>query len=120
MKKLTLLLLFMSLTAQARVLSPSSIEARFSFRSEFQTSQKGTAQELALRQARYLFGYMQNPEIGPSFGLDRRIGGIGAPRWEPKVRILSDQLNDGGVLRHLNVLVHRLGDCRFKRHGVSL
>jgi hypothetical protein len=92
-------LLFALLTtfaARAEVISPSSVEVKFAYESEFQTKQLGPIHDVVLNQARYLFGYMQNPQIGAQFGLDKRIGGVGAPRWEPSFTVTTDKI-EGGV-----------------------
>jgi hypothetical protein len=90
MKKLLVLFCLFSFSARAEVISPSSIEVKFRFTSEFQTAKDGTAHDLVLEQAKYLFAYLQNPDIGAQYGLDKRISGIGAPRWEPEVNVLAD------------------------------
>ncbi len=91
MKTLLLLITLLTITtAYARVVSPSSIEVKIFLISEFQTGDSGSARDLVLSQVKHLFGYMQNPEIGPMYGLDANIAGIGAMRWEPEVQVLSD------------------------------
>ncbi|MGZ3658966.1 MAG: hypothetical protein ACXVCK_02670 [Bdellovibrionota bacterium] len=97
MNKIFLLLSLLSAAAQAEVISPSSVEVKFAFSSEFQTAEKGTAHDLVLEQAKYLFGYMQNPDISQMFGLDKNLEGIGAPRWEPNVEVTAD--SQTGALR---------------------
>ncbi len=91
--------LFLSLLSgqvQAQVISPSSIEVKFELVSEFHTQAKSASRKLVLEQAKHLFGYMQNPGIAASFGLNKRIAGIGAPRWEPEFEILYEK-NGGGM-----------------------
>ena len=90
-----LLLFLATFSAQAAVISPSSVEVKFAYESEFQTAQLGPARDVVLGQARYLFSYLQNPEVGQQFGLDKRIGGVGAPRWEPQFTVLADQISGG-------------------------
>jgi hypothetical protein len=95
MKFCLVLALFASLSAHAKIVSPSSVETGFTFESEFVTADKGETRELVLSQAKHLFGYLQNEELPRTFGLNARIAGIGAPRWEPAVEILEDRPMSG-------------------------
>lgn len=90
MMKLAILCALFTSISQAAVISPSSIEVRVSYTSEFQTKRTEPAADLILDHARYLFGYMQNPAIGLSFGLPKIVQGIGAPRWAPHFSVLED------------------------------
>lgn len=92
---LTLGMLSFAFTAGATVISPSSMEVNYSFTSEFQTSKDKQIEDLVELQASYLFGYMQNPEIVAEWDLNKRIYGIGAPAWSPKVKILENTEEDG-------------------------
>lgn len=84
-------------TAQAAVISPSSVEVKFSFTTEFQTRRTAKAETLVLEQARHLFGYMNNAGVGAEFGLPSKVAGVGAPRWAPHFEVLAD--TKGGKLR---------------------
>lgn len=78
--------------ALAAALSPSGLEVGFSLESEFITSDTApAARELVLTQSKHLFGYLHNEDLPKRYGLGK-IQGLGAPRWEPEVEILSDRL----------------------------
>lgn len=95
MKPLFLALFLFSALAHAQVISPSSVEVKFDYETEFQTAKDGTAKSVVLEQAKYMFAYMQNPQIAAMFGLPKSFEGVAAPRWEPSVRVLSDSKAGG-------------------------
>src|SRR4051794_38188310 len=86
--------LFCAQSASAVVLSPSAIELKFAYTAEFQTSQTLSAEKLVEKQAEYLFGYMQSPELALKFGINHRTVGWGAPAWPPAYQIVSDVKSD--------------------------
>ncbi len=94
MRRLALVaFLFSFAPAHAEVISPSSIEVRFDDTSEFQTAKADDAKTLVLEQAKYMFAYMQNPQIAEKFGLSKNLEGVAAPRWEPEVTVLADKMS---------------------------
>ena len=91
---LMMTLLSLGSGAKAAVYSPSSIEVAFDWTAHFKTTDKDNARDLAIDHGKNIFGFMQNPDIGGIYGLNENIVGIGAPRWEPKIEILSDQIQN--------------------------
>ncbi|MBV2167449.1 MAG: hypothetical protein KUL82_01970 [Bdellovibrio sp.] len=95
MKSLAFFLLFGALSAQATVLSPSSLEVRFTYSAEFQTSDSLDPVTLADSHAQHLFGYLQSPSIVSSFGVNNRTLGVGAPRLPLSYEILKNRKSSG-------------------------
>lgn len=87
--------LFCAQAALAVVVSPSSVEVKFAYTAEFQTKQTLKAEKLIEKQAEYLFGYMQSPELAVKFGINHRTVGWGAPQWPPAYQVVSDVKADG-------------------------
>src|SRR5665213_2690127 len=82
--------------AQAYVLSPTSIEVKFSYTAEFQTSAaKRAALDIATDHSSFLFGYMQSPELAAQYDINHRTAGFGAPAWPPAITILNESTVKG-------------------------
>lgn len=84
--------------AFGQILAPSAQEVRYSFEStvviEKQTSYKPL--EIAELQASHLFGIFASPENIRKFGLDpEKVGGLGAPKKNMGIEILSRRQKDG-------------------------
>lgn len=84
--------------AFGQILAPSAQEVRYSFEStvviEKQTSYKPL--EIAELQASHLFGIFASPENIRKFGLDpEKVGGLGAPKKNMGIEILSRRQQDG-------------------------
>lgn len=86
----------MSVTAQAVVLSPSSVEVKFSYTAEFQTAQGGEGIGLIDTHAQHLFGLFQSPALVAESRLAAETGGVAAPKLPLSFQIVSDR-RKGGV-----------------------
>lgn len=99
-----LLVLFLGiqvqLKAQAQVIAPSAKEVLFSFQSMVVASPDSgySAQELAEFQASYIFGIFSSAENIKIYGLKPElVGGLGVPKKEMNIRILSETEVDGKI-----------------------
>lgn len=86
--------------ARAQIIAPSAKELSYSFQSVVvATEDTGySAQELAEFQASYIFGIFSSAEQVEKYGLDPQlVGGLGAPKREMNIRILSEKSIDGKI-----------------------
>lgn len=93
-----LFLLFVSLTASAQVLAPSAREVAFSFQSTVSMEMPSgySPKDLARLQATHLFGIFSSAENIRSYGINPDlVGGMGAPKIEMNIQILSKSQKDG-------------------------
>ena len=93
-------LLVLGYFVSAQVLAPSAQELAFSFKSTvvMDTNSPYLPTEVAHLQASFMFGIFSSPEKIKTYGLDpSMIGGIGAPKNEMNIQILSKTLKEGRV-----------------------
>ena len=90
MKAITALLIYLICPISwALTLSPEGREVSFQYKAMFVTSEEGGSQELALKHAQFLFGYLQSPELVRRFGIYKDTPGIGAPTWPLEINIIE-------------------------------
>lgn len=104
----TCLSIFLCQQATAGVISPSSLETKFSYTAEFQTINNTDALDLANAHARFLFGYLQSPTVTEYFGISSGTFGIAAAKFPLRIKILSVQKK-----QHQHVI-------RYKAEGLLL
>ncbi len=95
-----LFLLFIIAPVKAQVLAPSAMEVAFSFQSSFlmEKFENLTPAEIAGIQASHVFGIFSSAEYIQSFGLDPdKVGGLGAPKKNMNIQILSTTPADGKI-----------------------
>ncbi|MEK2644228.1 hypothetical protein [Bdellovibrio sp. BCCA] len=95
MKSLAFFLLFGALSAHAAVLSPSSIEVKFSYSAEFQTTDTSDAVTLANSHMQHLFGYLQSHSMVMKYNINSETPGVGAPRLPLSYDILKNKKRAG-------------------------
>lgn len=86
--------------AGAQIIAPSAKELSYSFQSVVVASIDSgySSQELAEFQASYIFGIFSSAENVRKYGLDPElVGGLGAPKNEMNIRVLSQKQLDGKV-----------------------
>ncbi len=100
MKIFSLILLFAAQTAFAKVYGPSATEVEFSYQATFITQDlKSEATSLIVNHASHLFGLMSMPNVVQSYGLNHElVGGIGAPKWPMRTRVIKDHLENKNSL----------------------
>ena len=84
--------------AHAQVLAPQALEVEFTYSAQFlSNSIDVSAEDEALLHASHLFGIFQSQGYVESQRLNwEEVGGIAAPRWPPKIKILRDFETDEG------------------------
>ncbi|KHD89733.1 MAG: hypothetical protein OM95_01280 [Bdellovibrio sp. ArHS] len=96
MKSLAFLLVLLSAhSAAAAVFSPSSVEVKFTYSTEFMTTDGSDAVTLADLHAQHLFGYMQSPTMVTFYKINSDTPGIGAPRFPLAYEILKNRKSAG-------------------------
>lgn len=124
-----LLSLIYSNTVFAKVYAPSAVEVEFSYQTTFRAKDFDTAaDDLAAFHVSHLFGLMSMPENVAHFGLDHEtVGGLGAPRWPLKMRIISDKIQTQGKRTRVReikysvqgkMLLHKQAAQKILRAGV--
>jgi hypothetical protein len=102
-----LTLLFAGLSLNAQILGPSVTEVKFSYTTTFQAPEDndlGDDVALANFHASHIFGIFTSPTIiSKLIGPNAVTGGVGAPRTQMKIKILSSEVEDGLVtIRYSN------------------
>lgn len=96
MKSLAFFLVLASaLSASGAVFSPSSVEVKFSYSTEFTTTDTSDAVTLSDLHAQHLFGYMQSPTMVGFYGIDANTPGIGAPKFPLAYEVLKNRKSAG-------------------------
>lgn len=102
MKKLFFLLQFLICSVgHTQILAPSAQELNYSFKSTVIANQSDgyNAKQLAELQASYVFGIFSSPELISEFSLNPLdVGGLGAPKANMNVQILSQEAEDGQLV----------------------
>lgn len=92
-------LLLVSIGAQAQILAPSAAEVKFSYTTSFQApedNEEGSDEALAELHASHIFGIFASPTMIEKYiGTDAVTGGLGGPRTQMKIKILSSKTADG-------------------------
>lgn len=107
---LSVLVLFSQ--AHAQVIAPSAAEMIYSYQTKFITTPDDSVENLAYAHSQYLFGVFHSPFVIGRFGLNPdKVGGIGAPSSDPRIRILKATPLDNGRVEieyslQARVLVH--------------
>ncbi|MBS1972595.1 MAG: hypothetical protein JSU04_19970 [Bdellovibrionales bacterium] len=83
-------------TAFAGILSVSSVETKFAYKSEFQTSSKADAEELTTQHAQFFFGYFQSPTMAEYFHVPSATLGIAAIKLPLRFHVTSDVVGKNG------------------------
>ncbi len=85
--------------AQAQIIGPSVVEAKFAFTAEFQSQKSEDSDSLAHNHSQHVFGIFQSPEFVQRFGLSHDlVGGIGAIR-DVSVRIYKESDVGQNIIR---------------------
>ena len=96
-----LTLLAVSLATEAQILGPSVTEVKFSYTAAFQAPEKnehGTDVALAEFHASHIFGIFTSPTmISKYIGRNAITGGLGGPRSQMKIKILSSETANGVI-----------------------
>ncbi len=89
---LGLTFVFIKSNAQAQIIGPSVQEVKFSYKASFDIPASGdqpTDLDRAEFHATHMFGLFHSPEMVQKFGIPEMTGGIGGPRSQMKIKILS-------------------------------
>lgn len=92
--------LFTQLT-QAQIIGPSVKEVKYSYTTTFEipaSADEQTDEERAAFHASHLFGLFHTPKMVKKFSIPEGTGGIGAPRSQMRINILSSEV-DGDIVR---------------------
>lgn len=107
--------LFVGLNLQAQILAPSAQEVKYSYTTSFEipnTATEETDEEKASLHASHLFGLFHSSALVKKFAIPSFIGGIGGPRSQMKIKILSSEVRGKKTLiKYSNsgkMLLHRL------------
>jgi hypothetical protein len=121
-KLLTLLLL--GFTAKAQVIGPSVQELKYSYTAEFSIpadAAEQTDEDRANFHASHLFGIFQSPSLVKKYGVPSNIYGIGAPRSQMKIKILSSEVDGKNIhIRYRNtgkMLFHKVAAAALLAEG---
>lgn len=91
----------LSTTAQGQIIGPSVTEVKFSYTTTFQApedNEQGSDEALADLHASHIFGIFSSPTMISKFiGADAVTGGLGGPRSQMKIKILSSETSDGVI-----------------------
>lgn len=94
-----LTVLFCAEFGHAQILGPSVTEVKFSYSTTFQAPEdheEGSDEDLAIMHSSHIFGIFASPTmISRYIGRNTLTGGIGGPRMQMKIRILSSEVVDG-------------------------
>ncbi|MEK6627542.1 MAG: hypothetical protein AABY53_02860 [Bdellovibrionota bacterium] len=92
-------LLLGSSWAQAQILGPSAAEVKFSYTTSFEApedNEEGSDEALAELHASHIFGIFSSPTlIAKYIGANDVSGGLGGPRTQMKIKILSSRTANG-------------------------
>lgn len=98
---IVLTLLLSVLSAQAQIMGPSVTEVKYSYTTTFQVPEDNDLQDdeaLANFHASHMFGIFTSPTmISKYIGRDALTGGLGGPRTQTKIKILSSEVENGLV-----------------------
>lgn len=99
---LTIFTLFLiSFETKAQILSPSATEVKFSYTATFQApedNEYGSDEDLANFHASHIFGLFASPTmISKYISRNSHTGGLGGPRTQMNIRILSSKTDNGTV-----------------------
>jgi hypothetical protein len=98
---IVLTMLFAGLSLNAQILGPSVTEVKYSYTTTFQAPEDndlGDDEALANFHASHIFGIFTSPTIiSKLIGPNSVTGGVGAPRTQMKIKILSSEVADGLV-----------------------
>ena len=84
--------LLLAMPASATINSPSAVEVRYSYETDFVTSARGSVKDAMSAHAKFLYGYLQNHSLVKKFALPEGNDGVGGPLWPPtKMTVLSDK-----------------------------
>lgn len=85
--------------AQSQILGPSVTEVKYSYSTTFQAPddhQEGSDEELAVMHASHIFGIFASPTMISRYVSRNAVtGGVGGPRKQMKIRILSTKTENG-------------------------
>jgi len=87
--------------AQAQIIGPSVQEVKFQYTTTFEAplkAEESADEDRAAMHASHLFGLFHSPHMVSKFGITEGVGGIGAPRSQMKIRILSSEI-EGDIVR---------------------
>lgn len=96
-----LTLFLVGVTAHGQILGPSVTEVKYSYTTTFQApenNEEGSDEELAMLHASHIFGIFASPTmISKYVGKNAVTGGLGGPRKQMKIRILSSEVAAGVI-----------------------
>lgn len=88
-----------TLSTSAQTLGPTTTEVKYSYRTSFQVPADNDLQdanELASFHASHIFGIFASPTVIKNLiGANTPVGGVGAPRSQMRIRILSQTTSSG-------------------------
>lgn len=90
-----------SQSAKAQIIGPHVQEVRFHYTTTFEIpvdADEQTDEDRAQLHASHLFGLFHSPKLVSQYGVPEGIGGIGAPRSQMRINILSSEI-DGDIVR---------------------
>ena len=121
--------LLCTLAARSQTIGPSTSEVRFSYTTTFEIpvgADEDDSETRANFHASHVFGIFHSPTLVQKYvGRNAVIGGIGAPRTQMRIRILSETEKDGKiVIRYSNsgkmILHKKAADKILKDGGIVL
>ena len=96
-----LTVLFCGVIAHGQILGPSVAEVKYSYTTTFQAPEEheeGSIDGLALMHSSHIFGIFASPTmISRYVGRNAVTGGVGGPRKQMKIKIISSEVNDGVI-----------------------
>lgn len=93
--------LFLTAESHGQILGPSVQEVKYQYTTTFEIpvdADEETDEDRAFMHASHLFGIFHSPRMVSRFSIPKGTGGIGAPRSQMRIRILSSEV-DGDIVR---------------------
>lgn len=100
-KFLTVVACLVGPRALAQIAGPSAQEVKYSYTTTFEIpadAEQKTDEDRVQFHATHIFGLFHSPTLVKRLGLPEGIGGIGAPRSQMKIKVISSEV-DGDLLR---------------------
>lgn len=96
-----LTVLLCGVLADAQILGPSVAEVKYSYTTTFEAPEdheEGSDEDLAIMHASHIFGIFATPTmISRYVGRNAVTGGVGGPRKQMKIKILSSEIEEGVI-----------------------
>ena len=112
--------------AKAQIIGPSVSEVKFSYTATFQQAEDADQDDDLTRaqfHASHIFGIFHSPTMVSKYvGPSAVIGGVGAPRSQMRIRVLSSKTEDGvTTIRYSNsgkMILHKKAAAKALKDGV--